>query len=121
MMPLFFDVSGGELLLIMIVVLMFFGSKGIPGIARTMGRTMRQLRDATAEVQREIQRGADEVKQGFEEQRRTFSIEPPAHAVAQRPAAPSAPAEPPGAPPVQPAPEAPAEPAQEPPPPTAGA
>jgi sec-independent protein translocase protein TatA len=84
--PLFFDVSGGELLLIMLFVLLFFGSKGIPGIARTMGRTMRQLRDATAEVQREIQRGADEVKQGFEEQRSSFRIEPPENAVPQQPA-----------------------------------
>lgn len=77
---LIFDISGGELLLIMMVVLMFFGSKGIPGIARTLGRAMRQVRDASAEVQREIQRGANEVKQGYEEQRRTFiPPSPPQH------------------------------------------
>ncbi len=69
---LIFDISGGELLLIMVVVLMFFGSKGLPGIARTIGRTMRQVRDASADVQREIQRGATEVKQSYEEQRRSF-------------------------------------------------
>lgn len=93
---LIFDVSGGELMLILVVVLMFFGSKGIPGIARTMGRTMRQIRDASAEVQREIQRGADEVKQGFEEQKRTFiPPNPPSHS---RPQAPEAPAPPPGPP-----------------------
>lgn len=77
--PLLFDISGGELLVVLLFVLLFFGSKGIPGIARTMGRTMRQIRDASAEVQREIQRGANEVKQGFEEQKRTFRIEPPEH------------------------------------------
>ena len=33
---LIFDISGGELMLILVVVLMFFGSKGIPGIARTL-------------------------------------------------------------------------------------
>jgi sec-independent protein translocase protein TatA len=73
---LLFDISGGELLLIMLVVLMFFGSKGVPGIARTMGRMMRQVRDASAEVQREIQRGADEVRQGYEEQRRSIAAGP---------------------------------------------
>lgn len=77
---LLFDVSGGELMLIMVVVLMFFGSKGLPGIARTLGRTMRQIRDASAEVQREIQRGANEVKEGYEEQRRSFvPPDPPKH------------------------------------------
>ncbi len=74
-MLLFLDVSGGELLVILLFILLFFGSKGIPGIARTMGRTMRQIRDASAEVQREIQRGADDVQRGFQEQRKVF--EPP--------------------------------------------
>ncbi len=77
---LLFDISGGELMLILVVVLMFFGSKGLPGIARTLGRTMRQVRDASAEVQREIQRGATEVKEGYEEQRRSFiPPTPPQH------------------------------------------
>lgn len=94
--PLLFDVSGGEFLVILLFVLLFFGSKGIPGVARTMGRTMRQLRDATADVQREIQRGADEVKRGYEEQKKTFRIEPPVNAVPQQPAVPTpTPSEPP--------------------------
>lgn len=99
---LLFDISGGELLVILLFVLLFFGSKGIPGVARTMGRTMRQLRDATAEVQREIQRGADEVKKGYEEQKKTFRIEPPANAVPQQSAPPAAAAPEPPAPPADP-------------------
>jgi len=83
--PLIFDIGGGELLVIMLFVLLFFGSKGIPDVARTMGRTLRQLRDATADVQREIEKGASDVKKGFEDQRKTFRIEPPEQAVAQRP------------------------------------
>lgn len=85
--PLFLDVSGGELLVILLFVLLFFGSKGVPEVARTMGRAMRQLRDATADVQREIEKGATEVKRGFEEQKQAFRIEPPEHAAPQRPAA----------------------------------
>ncbi|MCB0772622.1 MAG: twin-arginine translocase TatA/TatE family subunit [Flavobacteriales bacterium] len=77
--PLFLDVSGGELLVVLLFVLLFFGSKGVPEVARTMGRAMRQFRDATAEVQREIEKGAHEVKKGFDEQRKTFRIEPPEH------------------------------------------
>ncbi len=100
-MPLIFDISGGELLVVLLFILMFFGSKGIPDIARTLGRTMRQLRDASNEVQREIQKGANEVKQGFEAQRRDLKLdqflEPPAGSVAQRPLEPPV-SEPPPAP-----------------------
>lgn len=76
---LIFDISGGELLVIMLFALLFFGSKGIPDLARTLGRTMRQVRDASNEVQREIQRGANEVTRTMQEQRRTFqqSLPPP--------------------------------------------
>jgi sec-independent protein translocase protein TatA len=70
--PLLFDISGGELIIILLFVLLFFGSKGIPDIARTLGRTMRQVRDASNEVQREIQRGANDVRRTMEEQRRTM-------------------------------------------------
>lgn len=59
---LLFDISGGEFLVVMLFVLMFFGAKGIPDMARTLGRFMRQVRDASNEVQREIHRGADEVR-----------------------------------------------------------
>ena len=104
---LLFDISGGELLLIMLVVLLFFGSKGLPGIARTLGRAMRQVQDASAEVQREIQRGATEVRQGYEDHRRSLvgdvssttprrpTVEPPAEAPAPEP--PPPPPGPPGA------------------------
>lgn len=80
---LFLDVSGGELLVVLLFVLLFFGSKGVPDVARTMGRALRQFRDATADVQREIEKGASDVKKGFEEQRKTFRIEPPGHAAPQ--------------------------------------
>lgn len=76
---LFLDVSGGELLVVLLFVLLFFGSRGVPEVARTMGRAMRQLRDATADVQREIEKGANEVKKGYEQQKQVFRIEPPEH------------------------------------------
>lgn len=59
-------------MVIMLFALLFFGSKGIPDLARTLGRTMRQVRDASNEVQREIQRGATEVTSAVSEQRRAF-------------------------------------------------
>ena len=60
--PLFLsDVGGSEILLILVFILIFFGSKSIPGIARTMGRTIRQIKDASQEVQNEIKKSASDM------------------------------------------------------------
>ncbi len=56
------DVAGSEIVLILVFILIFFGSKSIPGIARTMGRTMRQIKDATAQVQDEIKKSTGDFK-----------------------------------------------------------
>jgi sec-independent protein translocase protein TatA len=90
-MPVFllFDISGGELLLILLVVLLLFGAKGIPDIARTMGKAMRQMRDASDSVQREINRSAHEMKRGFDQQVRP--LREAANTIAEEPPAPSPP------------------------------
>jgi len=46
-------------LLIGVVFLMFFGSKSIPGMARSLGKAVRQFKDAAGDVQREIQESAN--------------------------------------------------------------
>ena len=47
-------ISAGELIFVFLVVLLFFGSKSIPKIARSLGRGMRQLRDASHQIQEDI-------------------------------------------------------------------
>lgn len=59
---LFFNISGGEFLIIAAFVLIFFGSKGLPEFARTFGRTIRQLRDASDQVKRDIESSARDVQ-----------------------------------------------------------
>ena len=41
------------------MVLILFGSDKIPDIARTMGKAMAQLKNATNDIKSEIQKGAD--------------------------------------------------------------
>jgi sec-independent protein translocase protein TatA len=55
-----FGIGGGELIFIMFIVLMLFGSEKIPEIARTMGKAMAQLKNATNEIKHEIQKGAEQ-------------------------------------------------------------
>ncbi len=53
---LFLDnLGGGELLLIMVFILFFFGSKKIPDLARGLGRASREFKDAMGGVQRELE------------------------------------------------------------------
>lgn len=56
------DIAGSEILVILIFILMFFGAKSIPGIARTMGRTIRQIKDASGELQSEIRKSGADLK-----------------------------------------------------------
>ena len=48
------SLGGGELLIILLFVLIFFGSDKIPSLARGLGKGMRELRDAMQGVQSEI-------------------------------------------------------------------
>jgi sec-independent protein translocase protein TatA len=60
-----FGIGGGELVFIMFIVLMLFGSDKVPEIARTMGKAMAQLKNATNDIKSEIQKGAEE--NGFDQ------------------------------------------------------
>ena len=61
-MLLFFNLGGGEIFAIIAVTLMLFGSKRIPEIARTLGRGIRQFKDATGEIQRDIEKNIKQTK-----------------------------------------------------------
>jgi len=52
-MPFLF-ISGAEIFVILVIVLMLFGADKIPDIARGLGKGMRQLKDATNDIKREI-------------------------------------------------------------------
>lgn len=49
----------GELLVILLFVLFFFGSKKIPDLARGLGRGMREVKDAMQGIEREIKDGVN--------------------------------------------------------------
>lgn len=55
-----FGIGGGELFFIILISIMIFGSKGIPDVARFLGKTMAQLKNATNEIKYEIQKSATE-------------------------------------------------------------
>jgi sec-independent protein translocase protein TatA len=48
------NIGGGSLLLIFVVILLLFGAKGIPELAKGLGRGLTEFRKATKEIQEEI-------------------------------------------------------------------
>ena len=47
-------ISGSEILIVLLFVLLLFGSSKIPEVARMLGKGMREFRRATDEIKREI-------------------------------------------------------------------
>ena len=55
-----FGIGGGEMIFIIFIALMLFGSDKIPAIARAMGKGMAQLKNATNEIKSEISKSAEQ-------------------------------------------------------------
>jgi len=91
---LFFDISAGELMVILLAAFIVFGPSKIPEIARKIGRGMNEIRRASDEIKREItketrkvekemkvegsvfkdmKKTADEIKQDFENVSKPFN------------------------------------------------
>lgn len=101
--------SAGEIVIILFVYLLFFGAKGLPSLAQTLGKAVYQFRNATQDIQREIMDGANEIKKQAQANVKLDQIdldldEPSANTVARGASA---------TPPVPPTPPPPAPPAQE--------
>ncbi len=54
-----FGIGGGELIFIIFIALMLFGTDKIPVIARNLGKGMAQLKNATNEIKSEIKKSAE--------------------------------------------------------------
>ncbi len=53
-------ISGSEIFVIIVIAVMLFGADKIPELARGLGKGMRQIKDATNDVKREINKSAKE-------------------------------------------------------------
>ncbi len=57
-------ISGAELVFVFFIILLVFGADKVPDIARTLGKGMRQVRNATQDIKSEIEKSAE--KQGLD-------------------------------------------------------
>ena len=50
-----FNLGGGEIILILVLVLILFGSKKLPELAKGLGQGIKEFKKATREVTDEVQ------------------------------------------------------------------
>lgn len=55
-LPAFLNLGGGEVFFIVLIVLLFFGAKRIPELAKGLGKGIREMKDAMGGVETEIRR-----------------------------------------------------------------
>jgi len=75
---LLFNISGGEFIIIAFIFLLLFGPNQIPTMARSAAKVIKQVRNATNDVKREIldstaDKGLTEVKKTVQEGRDAFN------------------------------------------------
>jgi sec-independent protein translocase protein TatA len=56
---LFMNLGGGEVFVILLVILIFFGAKRIPELAKGLGKGMREFKDAMNGVENEVRNAAN--------------------------------------------------------------
>lgn len=54
-------IGGPELLVIFLIVLLFFGAKRLPELARGLGKSMKEFKKATEDVQEDFREAMDSV------------------------------------------------------------
>jgi sec-independent protein translocase protein TatA len=64
---LFLNIGTPELMFILLAILLLFGGNKLPELARGLGKGIREFKDASDNVKREIHRNMNEVKQNIEE------------------------------------------------------
>lgn len=58
-------IGGPEIIVILIFIVMFFGAKKIPELAKGLGKAMREFKDASNELKKEIRDSATSIEDDF--------------------------------------------------------
>ncbi len=59
---LFFNISGGEIFIIVLAIYLILGPRKIPELARKLGKTINEFRRATDDIRKEITRETGNLK-----------------------------------------------------------
>ena len=59
-------IGGPEIIVVLLFIVIFFGSKKIPELAKGLGKAMREVKDASNEIKKEIRNSATSIKDDFD-------------------------------------------------------
>lgn len=65
---LLLNLGGGEVVMILFVILLLFGGKGIPNVAKALGKGIREFKDASEGIKRDIQESTGNLTNQVHEQ-----------------------------------------------------
>ena len=55
-------IGGPEIIIVLLFIVMFFGSKKIPELAKGLGKAMREVKDASNDIKKEIRDSTSTIK-----------------------------------------------------------
>ncbi|NML66515.1 twin-arginine translocase TatA/TatE family subunit [Hymenobacter sp. RP-2-7] len=61
------DIGGSEMILIVVVILIFFGANKIPELARGLGKGIREFKDASSEIRNEFERAGQPSQPNYQQ------------------------------------------------------
>ncbi len=73
----FFNISGGEIFIVLLVVFLFFGPDKIPEIARWIGKGIGEVKKATSEIRDELTRETEDIRKQTNDIKKDLTIENP--------------------------------------------
>lgn len=72
---LFMNIGGPEMILIFVVVLLLFGGKKLPELARGLGKGLREFKDASDGIKREIHNNINTINEAADLEKATVKTE----------------------------------------------
>ncbi|MCK4344381.1 MAG: twin-arginine translocase TatA/TatE family subunit [Bacteroidales bacterium] len=66
-------ISGAEIFIILVVVLVLFGAKKIPEIAKGLGKGMREFRKATDDIKKELSDSSSDIIDDIKDMKNTLN------------------------------------------------
>ena len=63
---MFLFIGGSEIIIILFFIIVFFGANKIPSLARSAGKIIREIQDASDDVRKEIQKNSSDIKDDFD-------------------------------------------------------